>query len=168
MRNNLLTCLTLACLAIPSFPAWASLPDLPPAPVGQAVSELLMLDANQALAAERGKGTSFATSPTATFPGVPVPDSANQAVPPDQAANTASKPTPRAAPQLTSIYGVGNRLHAQVLIDGQPTLYATGRSRSLAGADTWQLKRIAPPCVDLQSAAHGAMRLCASRFGISQ
>lgn len=129
----------------------AELPVIPAAPVAQAVSELLLLDAQQALALERSKPTpSLSDTPHHTEH----PQHASLALP--------ASPTPAPAPTLTAIHGVGSRLRAHVIIDGQPLTFASGRTHALAGPSTaWRLARIIPPCIDLENSSHGAMRLCA-------
>ncbi len=155
MRNKLTGLLAGALVSPLGGAGWAALPDLPPAPAGQAVSELLMMDARRAIAAEHAKH--------------PLPPSALSAA--HGTASTASGfPQPsgavKPAPLLTAIYGVGHRLHAQVVIDGQEALYVSGHARAVtANPSPWRLKRIAPPCIDLESDNGGAMRLCSNRTG---
>ena len=155
MRNKLATLLTVAVTALSSPLVHAALPQLPPAPAGQAVSELLMLDARQALAAEYAK-PGLQTSNAASGPSYKgTPLLSDPADPPS---------TPR--PTLTSIYGVGKRLHAQVVIDGQHALFISGQTRPAEGASIpWRLKRIAPPCIDLEGEHAGVMRLCSAPGG---
>ena len=106
-----------------------------------------------ALAAEHARHASPAS---ASIPGLLHAADAQYAARPSAAA--------RPAPLLASIYGVGNRLHAQVVIDGRQALFASGQARSIGGEPTpWRLKRIAPPCVDLESEKNGAMRLCTAK-----
>lgn len=157
MRNKLAGLLAGA-LSIPLCgPGWAALPDLPPAPAGQAVSELLMMDARRAIAAEHAR---HSLPPLDLSSG----QGHGQAYPTPGAPHPAGAAKP--APLLAAIYGVGNRLHAQVIIDGQEALYASGHTRPLtANPIPWKLKRIAPPCIDLESDGGGAMRLCSARTG---
>lgn len=160
MRNNVLARLAGLALATSAHASLATLPELPPAPAGQAVSELLMIDARDAIAAERAK------QQTSAQPAQPVPSTGSPTSVTGLPTTMASATPPvQSGPVLTAIYGVGNRLRAEVLIDGQHTLFANGRPSPLTGASTsWRLKRISPPCVDLES-DDGAMRLCAARLG---
>ena len=160
MRNNVLARLAGLALATIAHASLATLPELPPAPAGQAVTELLMIDARDAIAAERAK------QQTSAQPAQPVPSTGSPTSVTGLPTTMASATPPvQSGPVLTAIYGVGNRLHAEVLIDGQQTLFANGRPTPVSSvASPWRLKRIAPPCVDLES-SDGAMRLCASRLG---
>lgn len=59
--------------------------------------------------------------------------------------------TPTKQHEIRSIYGVGNRLYAEVVLDAQPYLFVSGRSQALQGSDRqWVLQRIQPPCVHLR------------------
>ncbi|MCB5362924.1 hypothetical protein H0484_04030 [Pusillimonas sp. CC-YST705] len=155
MRNKLPWLWAGALLSLLHSVGWASLPALPPPPPAQAVSELLMLDARRALAAERQRyleQQAGAGPQEAGLGAIPL-TSVHDADPPAK------------LPVLTSIYGVGNRLHAEVLIDGHETLYVNGRAQALNDMSTpWRLKRLAPPCIDLESDS-SAMRLCAAQAG---
>jgi hypothetical protein len=112
-------------------------------------------------------GTNTVSAPlvlNGTFTAAPLPGGPPQAALP--AAVAAAKSRPPSA--LASIYGVGHRLQARVLIEGQEALFASGSAQALGGASLpWRLKRIAPPCVDLESTQGGAMRLCAPSAGAS-
>ncbi len=153
MPNKLAALLAGAIATLSGGAGSSALPELPPAPAGQAVSELLMMDARRALAAEHARHMPQAQAPAA---GLPHARETPYASPPAVAA--------RPAPLLASIYGVGNRLHAQVVIDGRQALFASGQARSIGGEPTpWRLKRIAPPCVDLESEKNGVMRLCTAK-----
>ncbi len=155
MQSKAIRRLSGAVIATLSCGAWAGLPDVPPAPVSQAVSELLMMDARRAVVLEREKGVPDARDVAISGQAVSSPGG-----------DAAGSHSAKSAPLLTSIYGVGNRLHAQLVIDGQETLYASGRLTPVAGTPNgWRLRRIAPPCVDLESESSGVMRLCATRLG---
>ncbi len=53
--------------------------------------------------------------------------------------------------EIRSIYGLGNRLYAEVVLDAQSYLFVSGRSQALQGPDRqWILQRIQPPCVHLK------------------
>ena len=155
MPNKLAAFITGAVATLSSAPGQAELPQLPPAPAGQAVSELLMLDARQALAAEYAKPA----QQEALFPGGPSYNGT-----PLLGGRASTPESPR--PTLTSIYGVGKRLHAQVVINGQKALFISGQPSPAEGASIpWRLRRIAPPCVDLEGEETGVMRLCSAPGG---
>lgn len=139
-RTLLAGCLVMLC----GNAAHAGVPEPPPAPAAQAVSQLLMLDALQAVAAERARQQTPA-------PGLSAPSAQR----PDDA--------PRTSLVLHALYGVGQHLHAQVLIDGQAALYTSGHSQPAVDVPLgWRLKRIAPPCIDLEDASGDARRVCAA------
>lgn len=103
----------------------------------QLVQDLLDLDAQAALAAERRRAG--------------LPDA--HAFAPASAGGTQHAPS---APmiEVAAIYGVAGRLHADVLIDGRMQTYRAGQPLPLgvpAGFGLPQLQRIAGACVVLES-----------------
>ena len=53
--------------------------------------------------------------------------------------------------EVHSIYGVGNRLFAELLLSSKPYVFLAGQSRPVSGSDRrWKLQRIQPPCVHLK------------------
>lgn len=92
----------------------------------QVVEELLELDTQAALFAARKKivGPMTAPGPVATHTSENV---------------------------LLAIYGVGQSLSAEVLIDAEPHVFKNKHVRALSGRSvTYTLDRIAPPCIYLK------------------
>jgi hypothetical protein len=136
----------LPCLANSQTDISESLaPSVPPAPASQIVGEMLQLDAQRALASEREKlaRSGLLLSPPASLV-------ANSAVShPDSAPQTSST-----LPSLQAIYGMGNILHADVLIQGKAVTFRNGRSAPVRGdAAGYRLASISGGCVKLRSAA---------------
>ena len=53
--------------------------------------------------------------------------------------------------EVRSIFGVGSRLFAELVLFSKPYLFVSGQSRPVEGPDRqWKLKRIQPPCIYLQ------------------
>lgn len=70
---------------------------------------------------------------------------------------------------LTAIYGVGNRLLAEVIIDSTPQVFMRGRPRAIDNGvpdSGFRLRGISGSCVDLERHAQ-QHTLCLSRPGVS-
>lgn len=53
--------------------------------------------------------------------------------------------------EVRSIYGVGSRLFAELVLSSKSYLFLSGQSRPVQGPDRrWQLERIQPPCIHLK------------------
>jgi len=136
-------------LALCSLPARADeIPPMPPAPKSLLVGDMLRIDADRARAAELAK--------TASAPGIVIPVlSTNALVVP----GLPSAHEPVAPPvSLSSIYGVGRQLYANVRIHGHTVTYAAGRAQPIRTSqpDTmYHLRAIRPPCVRLQARSAG-------------
>lgn len=53
--------------------------------------------------------------------------------------------------EVRSIFGVGSRLYAELVLLSKPYLFVSGQSRPVEGPDRqWKLQRIQPPCIYLQ------------------
>lgn len=90
------------------------------------VEELLQLDTQAALLAARQKVVGPLTTPS------PVTSLASENV-------------------LLAIYGVGQSLTAEVLLDAEPHVFITLQKKALSGrSGLYTLERIAPPCVHLK------------------
>ncbi|OZI26055.1 hypothetical protein CAL26_01495 [Bordetella genomosp. 9] len=146
--------------------AHASNLDVPPAPPAapesRLVRELLEVDAQRALDAEkriRQDARQVANVPAHS----PFPSAAS-------APTASASPTPNAPPsspkeapipRLKGIVGVGGRLSAIVTADGQDTIYRAGRAAPFAGRDPGlRLMRIASPCADFLDTRNRAVAIC--------
>jgi len=90
------------------------------------VEELLQLDTQAALLAARKRVVGPLTTPG------PVSSLATENV-------------------LLAIYGVGQSLSAEVLLDAEPHVFINRRSQAVSGRSvSYTLERIAPPCVYLK------------------
>lgn len=148
MRNKHLAAfaalILLPCLANSQTATSESLaPSIPPAPASQIVGEMLHLDAQRALASEREKLARSGLLLSA---------------PSSLVANTAPSnpdspsPTSNTLPSLQAIYGMGNVLHADVLIQGKAVTFRNGRGTPIRGdAAGYRLKSISGGCIKLQA-----------------
>ncbi|ARP82899.1 hypothetical protein CAL12_20165 [Bordetella genomosp. 8] len=137
-------------------------PAPPAAPESRLVRELLEVDAQRALDAERRIRQD--ARPVANVPGhLPAPSAAS-------APTASASPTPNAPPaspkeapipRLKGIVGVGRRLSAIVTADGQDTLYRDGLAVPFAGRDPGlRLVRIASPCADFLDTQKRSLAIC--------
>lgn len=151
MSSKAVLRLTAALVLLHNSRVHGALPELPPAPPAQSVSELLLLDASQAIANERARqGKVDLMSPASKH----------------SHENRLPAQPDHSLPVLNAIYGVGHRLHARVLINGQTALFSSGLPQALAEQTlAWRLKRISPPCVELESDHSLHLRLCTANSG---
>ena len=64
--------------------------------------------------------------------------------------STAGVSKPGNRNEVRAIFGVGNHLHAELVLSSKPYLFVSGRARPLEGPDRqWKLQRIQPPCIHL-------------------
>ncbi|WP_427183756.1 hypothetical protein ACL598_19020 [Bordetella bronchialis] len=137
-------------------------PSPPAAPESRLVRELLEVDAQRALDAERRIRQD--ARQVANVPGhLPAPSAAS-------APTASTSPTPNAPPaspkeapipRLKGIVGVGGRLSAIVTADGQDTIYRDGLAAPFAGRDPGlRLVRIASPCADFLDTRNRSLAIC--------
>lgn len=161
--NRLCGALAMSGAALVCSSAFANVPVIEPRPapvLEQTVQELLDLDASRALAAEREKmgASTVGHAPTLTVGKVSV-----EQITEGESEKQEAKPQPQQV-KLAAIYGVGSYVQAQVVIDGSPVTFATGRPQPVRGkAPGWTLHTISTPCVTLKQPDGNRLQLCSYR-----
>jgi hypothetical protein len=134
--SRLVSCMAGTVIAIVAGWHACAFADPPVQPELEAVHEMLKLDAERALAAERARS--------------PAPPPARAAVrAPDRI-------------ELASIYGMRGRLSAVVVVNGEPRLYRQGSEwpRGGTGSSQYRLIRIEDGCVHLAKAGARERAAC--------